>query len=95
MGIWDGEKFIIEVCLQIIGLALGILPSIFTPTKAYRPGLLRKVVGHVESPLEIWVPLANHNRRSRQRFGLQIRDLVFNNARLVTCGRIICNAQLH
>jgi hypothetical protein len=41
---------------------LGILLMVLTPTKAYRPGLPGKVVGHVESPLEIWVPLAHHDR---------------------------------
>ena len=56
MGVWDGQKFLITVCLQMVRVC--ILPLILTPAEAYRPGLPGKVVGHVQSPMEIWVPLA-------------------------------------
>ena len=62
---------------------LPIPPVILTHTKAYRPGLLGKMVGLVESPVEVWVPLAHHYPSSRRRFGQELRDLVFNNTRLV------------
>ena len=91
MGIWDGEKFVVTVC-RLLSIQLAIL---LTPTKAYGPGIPGQVVGHIENPMEVWVPFARHHRRTGQRNGLQIRDRVFDNTRVVECGTSICNAQLH
>lgn len=88
MGIWDGQKFIITVCLQIA--CFSILSVILTRTEAYG-----RVVGHVENHMEIWVSFAHHHRGSGQRYGHQISDRVFNNTRLVDCRTTVRNAQLH
>ena len=91
MGIWNGENFIVTVCRL-----LSIEPVILlTPTKAYGPGIPGKVVGHVENHMEVWVPFARYHRGTGQRNGLQIRDRVFNNTRVVECGTSVRNAQLH
>lgn len=94
MGVWDGQKFIITVCQQIAYFPI-LCVILLTPIKAYGRRIPGKVVGHFENPMEIRVPFAHHDRGSGQRNGLQILDLVFNNTRLVECGTIVYNAQLH